>query len=115
MFRRTTKRFVESPQSKDYQFRPPYRNVIRHGTVLNPNSVTTKEFGLNESLGRKRKSVDMDAKRNGIGISHHGDKPYGSPEKSTGFYKVTGLIPGSTVRTWPKTHSRMNSDYGTTG
>ena len=83
--------------------------MSRNGTVLNPNTATTKEFGLNESLGLKRKSIDVGHKRNGIGIYHQGDKPYGSPEKSTGFYKTPGLIPGSTVRKWPVNHSRISS------
>ena len=34
--------------------------------------------------------------RNGIPVRAQGDKDYGSPEYSTGFFNESGLIPGST-------------------
>lgn len=99
------RRYIEHPSSKEYTFRPSSRSVTRNGSVIFANKTTTNEYDLGTRMGRKRRSLDIGT-RNGIGESTPGDKPYGSPQNSKDYYKRCGMIPGSTIRNWPKTHSR---------
>ncbi len=55
--------------------------------------IARNRFNVEDILGRKKRLTFLDQRRNSINLSTFGDKPYRSPEQSTDFFKLPGVIP----------------------
>ncbi|CAI2378039.1 unnamed protein product [Moneuplotes crassus] len=64
-------------------------------TFIHDNRKTIKEYHTENQMGRKKR-IDFDQMRNGIGVNSLGDKKYKAVEYSEQFFHEGGLIAGST-------------------
>lgn len=72
-----------------------------------PNKVRDHlEHGLAEDMQRKQRVGGYFDKRNGISTASLGDKPYKASNYAADFYKEPGLVPGSSMKTYPKNMAR---------
>jgi hypothetical protein len=67
-------------------------------TFIQHNRRTRHEYLTTDLMGRK-KHLDFEDKRNGIGVSSLGDKKYKAVDYSERFFHEGGLIAGSTHQT----------------
>lgn len=58
--------------------------------------------GSMETTFNRKQRVDIDSRRNGVGVAHAGDKSYKTPEHAPGYFKDGGLISGSSIRPRPE-------------
>lgn len=60
------------------------------------NRKTQDEVGIAKLMGSKKRVTTTFEARNGLPMASLGDKIYKTPEYMPGFYRESGLIPGST-------------------
>ena len=56
------------------------------------------EYGIESIMNRKKRILSLGKKRNHMKVCKPGDKNYNCVENSPDYYKIGGLIPGSTQR-----------------
>ena len=72
----------------------------------------SKEYTVEKLMAEKRRIYSLDQQRNSISDYNPGDKIYRGVEYSPGFYKLEGLIVGSTNRlNLHKNHSKKDDNY----
>ena len=89
---------VVSP--KDRELNWTRKKTVLYGDDKQPRyNFKSKEYSIESQFDRKQRinDINIGKKRNFIPISTMGDKPYVTPDRSCGFYKEGGLIPGSSI------------------
>jgi hypothetical protein len=78
-----------------YGYERPYTNQVR---TYRPdgNFNSDSRYALEDMMTRKRKITSLDVQRNSLATDVPGDKFYRNPECTDGFYKMEGVMPGST-------------------
>ena len=72
----------------------------------------TDEYYINNEMGRKKKLLLNEERRNGMPTIAPGDKIYKNPEWSEKFFQQGGLIVGSTNKiNYKKTQKRGNNNF----
>ena len=68
------------------------------------------EYGIESIMNRKKRILSLGKKRNYMKVCKPGDKNYNCVENSPDYYKIGGLIPGSTHRINYKKSTRKGED-----
>lgn len=104
---RTNKISTPGKIEGDYTKFMPYKKKY-----LDKYSLTTKEFLINDELGRKKRLETVEDRRNGMSVRAPGDKIYKNPEWSQRFFQEGGLVIGSTnTFNYKKTLVKGNNNF----
>ena len=99
---------IEVPTTSDtYVLDMPIKRKIKD----KPKSV---EYNMETTMNRKQR-VDPERQRNYIPVASNGDKYYKSADREPGYYKVGGVIVGSTIVARKPTSKLIKSSEGMEG
>ena len=65
---------------------------------INQNIPNNTEYGVESVMNRKKRILSLEEQRNNLQICKPGDKNYNCVENCPEFFKMEGLVPGSTHR-----------------
>jgi len=106
------KRHVRQIESKEeYGDRPYGPKTITRDNGLRAADQPAREVDISLELARKTRPLALRDQRNGLGVKSLGDKNYRHPEYDNNFFKIGGLVVGSTFQRghFKKTEPKNNA------